>query len=71
MSEEHNEVQAAEPAAATDYSDQVAPAAARDVDQIVEDWWDAHIRGSVAAQSTQIWNHLMVCKDKLKDALRG
>jgi sarcosine oxidase delta subunit len=42
----------------------------RSIDQIVEDWWDNHIRGSVVGQHTQIWNHLMVCKDHLKEMLR-
>ena len=54
-----------------DYSSEIKYApASRDTDQIVEEWFDNHIRGSIVGQHTTIWNHIMVCKDHLKKALR-
>ena len=59
------------PETVKDYSDQLrSKEPARDTDQIVEQWFDNHIRGSIVGQNTSIWNHIMVCKDKLKEALR-
>lgn len=39
-------------------------------DSVVENWFDSHIRGSIAAQSTAVWNHLMAAKERLKEMLR-
>ena len=39
-------------------------------DQLVEEWFDSHIRGSVVGQSTQIWNHVVAAKERLKEKLR-
>lgn len=57
-----------------DYSDEIKPgpgASKPNTDQLVEEWFDSHIRGSVVGQSTQIWNHVMVAKERLKEKLRS
>lgn len=56
-----------------DYSAEIQTAPARvlhSTDQIIEEWFDNHIRGSIVGQNTSIYNHVMVCKDKLKAMLR-
>jgi hypothetical protein len=54
-----------------DYSSELAsPDSTKDTDQVVEKWFDDHIRGSIVTRDTQVWNHIMACKDRLKEALR-
>lgn len=47
------------------------PVAVPHTDSVVEEWFDSFIRGSVAGQSTQVWNHLVAAKERLKDKLRS
>lgn len=54
-----------------DYSAEVAPPPPpSQTDQIVERWFDEHIRGSIVGRDTQVWNHIMAAKNRLKDMLR-
>jgi hypothetical protein len=74
MSDEHLEDQGQPLEPLKDYSAEIKPrlgANKPDTDQLVEEWFDSHIRGSIVGQSTQIWNHIMVAKERLKEKLRG
>lgn len=57
-----------------DYSAEIQHGPSADkpsTDQLVEEWFDSHIRGSVVGQSTQIWNHVVAAKERLKEKLRA
>lgn len=74
MSDEHQEEQEQVPEPIKDYSAEIKPGSGTnkpDTDQIVEEWFDSHIRGSVVGQNTQIWNHVMAAKERLKERLRS
>lgn len=63
--------QLASPVALKDYSGELPnPSLSMGTDQLVESWFDEHIRGSIIGTSTQMWNHLMVAKEHLKAMLR-
>lgn len=74
MSDNHSEDQIVSQEPVKDYSVEVQSTSSensRSLDQIVETWFDSHIRGSIVGQHTQIWNHIVAAKERLKDALRS
>ncbi len=72
MSDEHIEqtqVEGSEPL--KDYSTEIKSSGRElDFDQKIEQWFDSHIRGSIAGRDTQVWNHLVACKERLKEMFR-
>lgn len=49
----------------------VPPPPPPESDNVVERWFDSYVRGSVAGQNVQVWNHLMEVKEHLKRMLSG
>jgi hypothetical protein len=46
------------------------PTPPSDTDQVVDNWFNNHIRGSAVGRNTEAWNHLMSVIDRLKEDLR-
>ncbi len=58
------------------YADSVGPmpdvpSAPSPVDNLVEDWWEQHVRGTVAVAATEGWNAMQKAKNALKKMLQG
>jgi hypothetical protein len=53
----------------TDDSAVTMPAAAPDLEALIERWWADHFPGSPVAQVTQAWNHAFAAKEELKRRL--
>jgi hypothetical protein len=53
----------------TDDSAVTMPAAAPDLEALIERWWADHFPGSPVAQVTQAWNHTFAAKEELKRRL--
>ena len=53
----------------TDDSDVTMPAAAPDLEALIERWWADHFPGSPVAQVTPAWNHAFAAKEELKRRL--
>ena len=53
----------------TDDSAVTMPAAAPDLEALIERWWADHFPGSPAAQVTPAWNHAFAAKEELKRRL--
>jgi hypothetical protein len=45
------------------------PAAAPDLEALIERWWADHFPGSPVAQVTPAWNHAFAAKEELKRRL--
>ena len=47
------------------------PAAAPDLEALIERWWADHFPGSAVARDTQAWNIAHAAKERLKRLLKG